>query len=501
MYLSVHPIRDQSRVNGGTLNASALRVGDGNNGALTLNSGTVNQAGTAIGYNTGSSGAVNMTGGTYNANGWFGVGRLGNGSFTQSGGTFTTTDDGGGGVWTGEAAGVTGTITHSGTAVANYTGDRLFDGQATSLYLGRVNDTHGVMTVTDDAVVTIDDRFAMSGGGASTSSLTLSGSGQVTIDRGHVGYNGVASVTASGDSSFNTTGTFFVFGEFADGDGTFSDNAQLNMAANTFVVGVDTGAAGSSLTLNNNAAVTHAGGNFIVARRNDATATVSVNDAATINTLGNMTLGEAGNAAGTVNQSGATSEVDIEGTLSISANSAYNLSGGDLHVTTAINGADQLNITGGTIGAGANDTIATVDVTGNLTLVAAATLEAVATDISTLDQINMTAGTFDAGGATLDFTNNGPIVDLLLPGEDAASHAGYDIVLGTATGNFGNVTAMTAAQLAAYGLTGSQDIYTDASGQEYWVNYNASIRLVPIPEPSSMMLIALAGLGVLRRRR
>ena len=459
---------------GSTFSGTEFHFGSNSEGNVTVVDGaTVSFNSGALGYEPGSSGSVTMTGGTFNTNGWMGVGRLGNGSFRQSGGTFNAADNPNGGVWTGEAAGITGTISHSGTSIANYLGDRVLDGNATGLYLGRFDGTTGLMEVSDTARVQVQDRFAMSGGPDSNSSLALSGSAAMTVDRGHVGYNGQARLQANDEAVFTTVGTFFVFGEFADGDGIFSDKSQLNISnpTTTFVVGVADGSAGSSLTLNGSAKVTHAGGRFIVGRRENTDGLVVVNEGAMIESQAPIVLGETAPAVGRIFQTGTTSVVETAGDLSVSDGSLYSKCGGDLNVggsfllngTFALTGDyDTLPLIVGATGIfepGCHDLITGASigtaniVSGDMPMVPGSTYRVTINDTTDLDVTRMASGTFDAGDSTLDVTFNDVTFTAATGAGDLAAADRYGIVVGDIAGDFGNSTDIPAADLTTLGLS------------------------------------------------
>jgi hypothetical protein len=102
--------------------------------------------------------------------------------------------------------------------------------------------------------------------------------------------------------------------------------------------------------------------------------------------------------------------------------------------------------------------------------------------------VNLTDTTFTSLGAGqgTDFLNSGASI--------------YQLISGTTTGMFSNVTeTMDANLLSHFGLTGTQ-YRTTINGQQFWVA-QGSTYLVAIPETSSALLTLLGSAALLRRRR
>jgi autotransporter-associated beta strand protein len=124
---------------------------------------------------------------------------------------------------------------------------------------------------------------------------------------------------------------------------------------------------------------------------------------------------------------------------------------------------------------------------------------------SELDHDQLVVGSVNLANAELvveSFTDSS--VDLLGFGEGASFLSSgasfYKLIDGATAGMFANVTdTMSAAELAFYGLSGTQYTYT-FSGQKFWVAQD-STYLVAIPETSVTLLGSLGALLLLRRRR
>jgi hypothetical protein len=114
-----------------------------------------------------------------------------------------------------------------------------------------------------------------------------------------------------------------------------------------------------------------------------------------------------------------------------------------------------------------------------------------------LSNTNLVIETFTDGDVTLLGYGAGTNF-LVNPIASGASF--YELIDGTTTGMFANVTAtMSAWELDYYGLTGTQYKLT-VDDQEFWVA-QGSTYLVAIPEPSLTLLGSLSALLLLRRRR
>lgn len=111
-------------------------------------------------------------------------------------------------------------------------------------------------------------------------------------------------------------------------------------------------------------------------------------------------------------------------------------------------------------------------------------------------------GSIDLSNAMLTVTLNDNSFTQLAAGMGVnyTSASYYDLITGSTSGMFANVTeTMTSDELNYFGLSGTQ-YKTNINGQVFWVR-QGSISLVAIPEPSHLLLTSFSLLGLLLRRK
>jgi hypothetical protein len=293
-------------------------------------------------------------------------------------------------------------------------------------------------------------------------------------------------------------------------------NGELWVGQGANAVGVATVNAGT-VTVNN----------WIAVGREGSTGTLNVGGTGAVNKIGggHITIGTGAGGNGTVNVSGGT--LSTNGDLIVAENNAtavglvnqtgglvsvagnlevqrtgtgtYNLSGGTLSVNGFIDTADgTFNFTGGRITRGSAGTSI---VNGNLTTGGTA---------ATLDV--GTGKTFDVNGR-LDITRG---IGLDLTGRSIPAYDGSGIDTGSIdlgsvdgiTGTFDpgltSLTGFNARGATFISETQGEGGAFPSSQSVFWIQEAGgavSLRYSVVPEPGSLTLIALSGLGLLARRR
>ena len=447
-----------------------------------------------VGTGAGSNGTVNQNAGTASTgNGnWLFIGRdggtgtynlTGSGSINTSGRIYVCGHFG---------APATGTFNINTTGTVT-SGNDLNIGAAGGT--GTVNLTAGTVNVGGWLSVGRDEPAGANGTGnfnQSGGSLTVSGNSVIALPGTH------GNLTQTG-------GTHTVNGELWVGQGAGAVGvATVNAGTVTVNNWIAVGREGSTGTLNvgGTGTVNKIGGGHITIGTGTATGPggngiVNVSGNGTLTTNGDFILGENNaTATGTVNQTGGL--VQVAGTLDVqrSGIGTYNLSGGTLSVDGNIDtAAGTFSFTGGKI---TRSNGGTTTVNGPLTTGGTAAL----IDVGT-------GKTFDVNGA-LDVTR-GVGFDLTGRAIPAAAGAGsfalgtVDSIVGTfgpgltsTTGlsNPSGATFISEAQGEGHTFPASQSVFwIQAAGGAVTLQYSV------VPEPGSLTLIALSGLGLLARRR
>ena len=443
-----------------------------------------------------------------------GVGPGANGIVNHSAGTATTGD--GNWMFVGRNGG-TGTYNLIGSGSLDVK-DRLYvaghDGAAAT----------GTLNINTTGTVKTGGDFNLgAAGGTGTANLTA---GTVTvgawlsIGRDENGLNGTGNFNQSGGSLTVNLNSIVALpgthGNLMMTGGTHTVNGEFWVGQGANAVGVATVNAGT-VSVNN----------WIAVGREGATGTLNVGGTGTVSEVGagdtHITIGTGAGGNGTVNVSGggtlstnadlivsennATARglinqtgglVSVGGNLEVqrTGTGTYNLSGGTLSVNGFIDTADgTFNFTGGKITRG---NAGTTTFNGGLTTGGSA---------ATLDV--GTGKTFDVNGA-LDVTR-GIGFDLTgrqipgAPGTGSISLGAVDSIAGTfgpgstsltGLGNPSGATFISEAQGEGHTFPASQSVFwiQEAGGA-------VSLQYSVVPEPGSLTLLALSGVGLLTRRR
>ena len=253
----------------GSLSAVSEFIGNYGTGTFTQSGGThtvSNQL--SLGYNSDvngtGSGTYDLSGGSLSANYEY-IGRKGTGSFTQSGGTHTVTND----LILGNSSGSSGSydltsgslsanrqyIGHYGTATFTQSGGS--NTITTNLYIGNSSTGNGTYNLSGTGSLSADyedigvngtGTFNQSGGthtvsndlilgnsSISSGTYNLSG-GDLSADVESIGYYGTGTFTQSGGT--NTVNTDLVLGSFSSGIGTYDLSGTGSLSANDELIGV-----------------------------------------------------------------------------------------------------------------------------------------------------------------------------------------------------------------------------------------------------------------------
>lgn len=150
---------------------------------------------------------------------------------------------------------------------------------------------------------------------------------------------------------------------------------------------------------------------------------------------------------------------------------------------------------------GSNDRSLTIN--GNVTTTAGSAISFSVDSESAYDSLAIgSLGSIDLSNSALNITLNDTTFTELAAGMGGSytSASYYQLIAGTTTGMFSNITeVMTPHELAHFGLTGTQ-YKTNINGQTFWVR-QGSITLVAIPEPSAFLLGSISLLGLAFRRK
>jgi len=431
-------------INGAGL-AQYLSVGyNAPNNQLILQSGSLNKTGQ---FDIGQSDTFQQTGGnsvfnggsTYVANG--GAAGIGNAKFQLDGGTVQTL---GGGLVIGQNT-AADLRTKTGT-ILDTSSSGLQSGGGGQLRIGESG--NATWDFQSGSTVYVGNILYTSVGGGSVSTITQGSGTSLTVNSAlQVGYGNNSTWTQNG-------GTNVVNGEFRMGEQGVGKSSIYNLNAGSLTVSGHTylSVGSNTSTFNQTGGVyTQAGG-------------------------GQMDIGYTGNgsAVGIYNLSGGTLKT-VGQTIARNSNasSALNITGGTLAATSINYGTGTLVNAGGSVAP--NDT----GVVGNL---------------------NITNGNFNmtSGNLALDFASIGSFDTMTVSGTSSLSGlVNVNYLLGylpTVGDTFNVLTAnggLSLGSLTAIGYTTSV------------VNTGKTLQLtfVGIPEPTSLSLLGLAGLALVRRRR
>jgi hypothetical protein len=441
-----------------------------------------------------------------------GTGAGANGVVNHSAGTATT----GNGNWMfiGRNGG-TGTYNLSGSGSIDAKGRIYVAGHDGAAANGTLNiNTTGTVTAANDLNLG-------AAGGTGTVNLTagtVNVGGWLSVGRDENGLNGTGNFNQTG-GTFNGAGNTVValpgtHGNLLQTGGAHNANGELWVGQGAGAVGVATVNAGT-MTVNNWIAVGRegstgtlnvggtgtvskiGGGHITIGTGAGGNGTVNVSGNGTLTTNGDFILGENNaTSVGVVNQTGGL--VKVAGNLDVQRTGVgtYNLSGGTLSVDGNIDSATgTFSFTGGKI---TRSNGGTTTINGPLTTGGTAAL------------IDAGSGkTFDVNGA-FDVTRG---VGFDLTGRDIPAAGGtgsfglgtVDSILGTFGPGSTSVIGLNNPSGATFISEASGEGRTfPASQSVFWIQEAGgavSLQYSVVPEPGSVTLLALSGLGLLARRR
>ena len=391
----------------------------------------------------------------------------------------------------------TGIITGAISVVKSGSGTQTF-GDLNS-YTGTTNITGGTLSVTNLAASAGGNPSGLGSSSNLASNLVLNGgtlqysgttSGQPTDRLFTLGSAGGTLDTSGTGGSVNFNGTGSVAFITANTTQTLT-LANTNSAANTFglVLG-DNGTGATSLTKTG-------GGSWTLTVANTYSGTTTVSG-------GTLALSGGGSFASsksvvvasgaTLDLSGITSGSNFQSTGVAKIASGQTVSGGG-----TINGAVNF-ASGSTLAPGSGSAVGTLTFNNALTLSSGATLSVKLNSASAADQVVVSAGSVSLNGSTLN----------AVLGSGFAPTAADKIVIlqdntGTAIGGtFNGIAQDGTVNLGAYT---AQLSYTGSTASAAADNTGHNVVLYnfhPVPEPTTVLAIGAAGLGLgnwLRRRR
>ena len=244
---------------GGQINSpnGNLNVGTGANGTFTQSGGSVNANALVVGFSAGSSGTCNMSNGSFLASEAEEIGSVGNGAFSQSGGT-NVYGTAAGAAANGGAALLEVGVNGSGSYAL--TNGQLLAGTGTSeLNIGDA--APGSFSQSGGLVTATAGVFMANSTGASAS-YTLSGSGMLTSNYMALGYLSSATFAQTGGTNLVVGAPAQIsleIGQYEGGVGNYVLNSGLLSAA--FQVIGDNGIATFTQTGGTNMAVIGPGSN------------------------------------------------------------------------------------------------------------------------------------------------------------------------------------------------------------------------------------------------
>ncbi len=360
--------------------ATAIAVGNNGNGTLNItNGGLVStnpgcptcDAG-VVGESSGSKGSVTISGAgsTWKNNGPMSVGESGTGtlsvssgglvtsanlsvgSFTGASGTLTinsggqVTDSGGAGIPIGSSAGTTGAVTVSDAGSSMSTSGPLKVGDAGQGTLtvqngGQVvsggqltvgNSGSGVLNINSGGVMSTTGGATLGFQSGSTGSVTVTGSGSTWNNTGPVlvGWNGNGTLTISNGGAVTSAGALhgsaFVVAEPVGSTGSVSVSGSGSTLTNNGVVNIGFQGNGT-LTISNGAVVNNtlcaacgsAGSGMYIGQQGGAVGTVTIDSGGQLLNVGIAQIGSSAGSTGSVTVSGAGSQWNNAGSLTVGA--------------------------------------------------------------------------------------------------------------------------------------------------------------------------------------
>ena len=385
-------------ISGGTGN---INVGDGLAGAAVLNT---NAKGFDLAVDTtGRSTVTIASDGTWvgGAGGTANIGMSGQATFNLNGGTV---DKASGDINVASGATGAGTINISGGTF----------GHAGSTF--RVGQNGGGTLLMSAGTFQKSGNVEFASATAGTGTLVMSNNSVFRQTSGdfYFGYNGVATATLSNNAQIihDPTNWFWLSRDNGTARMTLNDNAKVTSAAGNFMIGADYhGGAGDgtpshgTLTVNNSAFVdyTNAGGGFRLGYATNGNGTVNLTGG-TVRSQGIAEVGRAGN--GTVNLSGGIFRVD----------------GSTLTLGATGSGRGTIQQTGGTLQANTLN-VGSGGSTGGTYRLEAGTLRVTSVNVNAANSVlswggatiaNHTPGILNSAGGTTDYTQapvfTGPVV-------------------------------------------------------------------------------------------
>ncbi len=489
--------------NNGTVLGVNMFVGaGGGNGTVTQSGGTVTLSGfftTSAGgtLKTATNGNYNLSGGVLNVGGALSVheaavaGSTAASVFTQTGGTVNANGTGGNHTYIGRAA----IATTKGTYDIS---SGIFNQATADVRVGAVGTgANGELKVSGTA------QFNVGTAAASTASLWVGQSGNSV---------GVVNQTGGEVTIAATSANGVQLGGTAGANGTYNLNGGVLTTPK-----ITPSATAAATAFNLNGGTLRANGAITVATTANFTSTIGASGG-TINTNANTVnwnspLGGTGEliktgsgtlSLGAINTyAGATSVnngvLDITGAGSIAGNLNV-LSSGTVMGSGSVSGVT--TVTAGIVSPGNISSAGALTFNNNVTLDAASTFSVDITDLGN-DQAKLTAASiFDAGNSTLSINFTDTTFTTATNAGDLAAATRYLIVDGITTGMFGNTTPIALGDLAILGLpAGSREILAGSTRLYVEPGSFNLVPIAPVPEPSSLAVLGMAGLALANRRR
>jgi len=490
--------RGAYNLSGGSLCASTGTVGEDGVGTFTQSGGTNATNRLILGYISDSNGTYNLSAGSMNCGNEV-VGEQGVGTFTQTGGTNTvgylelannargsgTYNLNGGRLVLSELRGF-------GTAAFDFSGGTLQAGGSMGSYTAMP-----ISLASGSATFETPNGYALSVSGALSGpgSLEKTGSGTLTLAASNT-YSGGTTVSAGtlqlGDGTANN-------GYVA---GTIADNAALNFANPSAQAFMGAIFGSGSLTKSGTGTLTLSGSNMFTGGTTVAAGTLALGSTAallqsTLDTSGGGALSFGNLAAATLGGLQGSGSLVLNNT----ASAGVSLTVGNNKASTTLSGSlsgsgSLVKVGSGTLTLAASNTYSgTTTISGGMLAAGAAGA------LSPYSGMTLSGGTL----ANLAFPNavksltvTSGMLELgtghLLTSTGAASLGGALSISGTANGPLIELLAYSSETGSFATVTGLPTGY----GLKY---KSTELDLVAVPEPSTFVLLAAAGLGLLAWRR